>query len=194
MATIRYGGSQNSPIWSEISSPVSIIYRSAAVTISSLDLNELCSVLHESRIGQAPRTVLPKPRMFLPVILTVGHHWLPVIACKRAIVIPDIADTPIEIRERCPLFPSVGNPADGRQGAVFHSYVNAACAIGQARMLPALSWLAPATALHADANMPAPRTAKIVSARLHSRSQSRSLIRNLREAVHRYQKAIRFII
>jgi hypothetical protein len=49
-----------------------------------------------------------------------------VIARKRAIVIPDIADAPIEIRERCPLFPSVGNTADSRQSAVFHSYVGAA--------------------------------------------------------------------
>jgi hypothetical protein len=61
---------------------------------------------------------------------TVGRHWFPVIACKRAIVILDIAKTPIEIREGCPLFPSVGNSADGRQGAVFHSYLDAACAIG----------------------------------------------------------------
>jgi len=79
---------------------------------------------------RGPRTVLPKPRMFLPAILTVGRHWFPVIACKGAIVILDIAKTPIEIREGCPLFPSVGNSADGRQGAVFHSYLDAACAIG----------------------------------------------------------------
>jgi hypothetical protein len=73
---------------------------------------------------------LPKPRMFLPAILTVGRHWFPVIACKRAIVILDIAKTPIEIREGCPLFPSVGISADGRQGAVFHSYLDAVCAVG----------------------------------------------------------------
>jgi hypothetical protein len=53
-----------------------------------------------------------------------------VIALKRAIVIPDIADAPIEIRERCPLFPSVGNAADSRQSAVFHSYVGAASEVG----------------------------------------------------------------
>jgi hypothetical protein len=32
--------------------------------------------------------------------------------CKRAIVIPDIAETPIDIDEGCPLFPSVGHTAD----------------------------------------------------------------------------------
>jgi hypothetical protein len=53
-----------------------------------------------------------------------------VIARKRAIVIPDIADATIDIREGCPLFLSVGNTADGRQGAVFYSYVGTACAIG----------------------------------------------------------------
>jgi hypothetical protein len=42
-------------------------------------------------------------------------------ACKRPIVIPDIADAPIDIREGCRLFPSVGNTADSRQGAVLHS-------------------------------------------------------------------------
>jgi hypothetical protein len=52
-----------------------------------------------------------------------------VTACKRAIVIPDIADAPIDIREGCPLFPSVGNTADSRQGAVLHSCVGAATAI-----------------------------------------------------------------
>src|SRR6266446_214150 len=40
----------------------------------------------------------------LPAILTVRRHWLPVITRKRAIVIPDIADAPIDIREGCPLF------------------------------------------------------------------------------------------
>jgi hypothetical protein len=50
-------------------------------------------------------------------------------------------------------------------------------------MLPALSWLAPATAPQADANMPAPRTAKIVSARLQSRSQSRALSETSRNRV-----------
>jgi hypothetical protein len=71
--------------------------------------------------------------MFLPAILTVRRHRLPVTACKRAIVIPDIANASIDIGERCPLFPSVGNTADGRQRAVFHSYVGAACTIGSLR-------------------------------------------------------------
>jgi hypothetical protein len=71
--------------------------------------------------------------MFLPAILAVGRHRLSVIACKRAIVVPDIADAPIDIREGCPLFPSVGNTADSRQGAVFHAFVGAACAIGSLR-------------------------------------------------------------
>jgi hypothetical protein len=31
-----------------------------------------------------------------------------VTTSKRAIVIPDIADAPIDIREGCPLFPSFG--------------------------------------------------------------------------------------
>jgi hypothetical protein len=44
-------------------------------------------------------------------------------------VIPDIADAPIDIRQGCPLFPSVGNTADSRQGAVFDSYIGAATAI-----------------------------------------------------------------
>jgi hypothetical protein len=66
----------------------------------------------------------------LPAILTVRRHWLPVTTRKRAIVIPDITDAPIDIREGCPLFPSIGNTADGRQGAVFHSHIGAACAIG----------------------------------------------------------------
>jgi hypothetical protein len=66
----------------------------------------------------------------LPAIVTVRRHWLSVTASKRAIVIPDIADAPIDIREGCFLFPPVGNTADGRQGAVFHSCVGAALAIG----------------------------------------------------------------
>ena len=78
--------------------------------------------------------ILPKPRSaLLPAILTVRRNRLPVTACKRAIVIPDISDAPINIGEGCPLFPSVGNKADGRQSAVFHSYVGAACAIGSLR-------------------------------------------------------------
>jgi len=71
--------------------------------------------------------------MFLPAILTVRRHRLAVIAFKRAIVVPDIADAPINVGEGGPLFPSVGNTADGCQGAVFHSYVGAACAIGSLR-------------------------------------------------------------
>jgi hypothetical protein len=69
--------------------------------------------------------------MFLPAILTVRRHRLAVIACQRAIVVPDIADAPINVGEA--LFPSVGNTANGRQCAVFHSYVGAACAIGSLR-------------------------------------------------------------
>jgi hypothetical protein len=52
------------------------------------------------------------------------------IAPKRAIVIADIADASIYIREGCPLFPSVGNTANSGQGAVYHSYVGAAAAVG----------------------------------------------------------------
>ena len=64
---------------------------------------------------------LPKPRIaLLPAILTVRRHRLPVTTCQRAIVIPDIADAPIDIGEGCPLFPPVRNMADGCQGAVFH--------------------------------------------------------------------------
>jgi hypothetical protein len=51
-------------------------------------------------------------------------------ARERAIVIRDVADAPIDIREGCPLFPSVGNTADSRQGAVLHSCVGAGFAIG----------------------------------------------------------------
>jgi len=47
-------------------------------------------------------------------------------------------------------------------------------------MLPALSWLAPATVPHADANILAPRTAKIVSTRLNSRSPNQSFIETSR--------------
>src|ERR1700730_8276090 len=47
-------------------------------------------------------------------------------------------------------------------------------------ILPALSWLAPATVPHADANIPAPRTAKIVNTRLNSRSPSRTFIETSR--------------
>jgi hypothetical protein len=78
--------------------------------------------------------ILPKPRIaLLPAILTVRRHRLPVTTCKRAIVIPDIADAPINIGEGCPLFPSIGNTADGCQSAVFHSYIGAASAIGSLR-------------------------------------------------------------
>jgi hypothetical protein len=78
--------------------------------------------------------ILPKPRIaLLPAILTVRRHRLPVTTCKRAIVIPDIADAPIDIGEGCPLFPAVGNTADGCQGAVCYLYVGAACTIGSLR-------------------------------------------------------------
>ena len=53
----------------------------------------------------------------LPAILSVRRHWPPMTACKRAIVCR-IADAPIDIREGCPLFPSVGKTA---HSAVFHS-------------------------------------------------------------------------
>jgi hypothetical protein len=38
-----------------------------------------------------------------------GRHRLPV----TTIIIPDIADAPIDVGEGCPLFPSVGNTPDG---------------------------------------------------------------------------------
>ena len=41
-------------------------------------------------------------------------------------------------------------------------------------MLPAPSWLAPATVPQADPNVPAPRTAKRARARLNPRNRSRS--------------------
>jgi hypothetical protein len=44
-------------------------------------------------------------------------------------------------------------------------------------MLPAPSWLAPATEPQADTNIPAPRTVKIARARLNPRNRSRSVIR-----------------
>jgi hypothetical protein len=84
--------------------------------------------------GRDAAPILPKPRNpLLPAILTVRRHRLPVTTCKRAIVIPDIADAPIDIGEGCRLFPSVGNTADGCQGAVFHSYFGAASTIGSLR-------------------------------------------------------------
>ena len=88
---------------------------------------------HWPRAGDtAP--ILPKTRIaLLPTILMVRRHRLPVTACKRAIVIRNIADAPIDIGEGCPLFASVGNTADGCQHTVFHSYVGAACTIGSLR-------------------------------------------------------------
>src|ERR1700730_3074650 len=88
------------------------------------------SMRQEGQRTPISRVKLPRPPSLLPAILTVRRHWLPVTTRKRAIVIPDIADAPIDIREGCPLFPSIGNTADGHQGAVFHSHVGAACAIG----------------------------------------------------------------
>jgi hypothetical protein len=91
----------------------------------------------QTRIAQAPAAptpILPQPRTALsPAILMVRRHRLSVTTFKRAIVIPDIADASIDIGEGCPLFPSVGNTADGCEGPVFHSYVGAACAIGALR-------------------------------------------------------------
>ena len=46
----------------------------------------------------------------------------------------------------------------------------------QARMLPAPSWPTPATVPQADANMPAPRMAKIIKAKLKPRNRCRSVI------------------
>jgi hypothetical protein len=90
--------------------------------------------LPQTRIGQAPpvpRPILPQSRTALsPAILMVRRHRLSVTTFKHAVVIPYIADAPIDIGEGCP---SVGNTADGDQGAVFHSYVGAACAIGALR-------------------------------------------------------------
>ena len=91
----------------------------------------------QTRIAQAPAAptpILPQPRTPpSPAILMVRRHWLSVTTFKRAVVIPDIADESIDIGEGCPLFPSVGKTADGYQGAVFHSYLGAACAIGSLR-------------------------------------------------------------
>ena len=107
----------------------------------------------------------------------VRRRRLPVAAGKRAILIPDIADAPIDIGEGGPLFPAVGNAADGGQGAVFHSHVGAACAIGSLRRRLGMSGLQAHGAgdqerckrnerdLQADSNMPALRTSKMVRAR-----------------------------
>ena len=91
---------------------------------------------HGNRLCQertSPWIRLRVKNALLPAILTVRRHRLPVTTCKRAIVVRDIAYTPIDISEGCTLFPTAGNTADGRQGAVFHSYVGAACTIGSLR-------------------------------------------------------------
>jgi hypothetical protein len=56
---------------------------------------------------------------------TVRRHWLPVTAHASAIVVPYIADAPIDIREGCP-FPPIGKTADS---AIFHTCVGAARAV-----------------------------------------------------------------
>jgi hypothetical protein len=93
--------------------------------------------LPQTSIGQAPAAptpILPQSRTALsPAILMVRRHRLSVTTFKHAVVILYITDAPIDIAEGCALFPSVGNTADGYQGAVVHSYVGAACAIGALR-------------------------------------------------------------
>ena len=139
--------------------------------------------------------------MFLPAILTVRRHRLPVATCKRAIVIPDIAHAPIDIGEGCRLFPSTGNTADGCQGAVFHSYVGAACAIGSRRHRLGMGGLQEHGAgeqerrkrserdLQADSNAPALRTAKMVRPRKGwaQSSQSESNCHQDLQSVHQNQ-------
>jgi hypothetical protein len=107
----------------------------------------------------------------------VRRHRQSVITCKRAVVIPDIADAPIDIAEGCALFSSVGNPADGCEGPVFQSYVGAACAIGALRHRLGMGGFREHGAggqernkrtrkdLQADTDVPTPRTTKIVGAR-----------------------------
>jgi hypothetical protein len=154
-------------------------------------------------VGQAPtaRAHFAEPKMFLPAILTVRRHRLPVATCKRAIVIPDIAHASIDIGEGGPLFPAVGNAADGGQGAVFHSYVGAACAIGSLRHRLGMGGLQEHRAgdqergkrtvrdLQADSNMPALRTAKMVRAKKGwaRSSQSESNSHQDLQSVHRNQ-------
>ena len=89
-------------------------------------LKHRCGSAAVRACGRSDELWTPCQDALLPAILTVRRHWLPVTACKRAIVIPDIADAPIDIREGCPLFPSVGKTA---HSAVFHSCVGAATAI-----------------------------------------------------------------
>jgi hypothetical protein len=103
--------SWNFPLYSRDTPQIPLIGRTATDYASS------------ERLRCRPKNAL------LPAIVTVRRHWLSVTTSKRAIVIPDIADAPIDIREGCPLFPSVGNTADSRPGAVFHPYVGAATPI-----------------------------------------------------------------
>jgi hypothetical protein len=137
--------------------------------------------LPQTRIGQAPAAptpILPQSRTALsPAMLMVRRHRLPVTTRKRAVVIPYITDAPIDIAEGCPLFPSVGNTADGYQGAVFHSYVGAACAIGSLRHRLGMGGLRDHRSgdqerkkrtqkdLQADTDVPAPRATEILGAR-----------------------------
>lgn len=128
------------------------------------------------KISRSP--AYPEENALLSAILTVRRHRLPVATCKRAIVIPDIAHAPIDIGEGCRLFPSIGNTADGCQGAVFYSYVGAAArAIGARRHRLGMGELQEHGAgeqerckrnerdLKADSNVPALRTAKMVRPR-----------------------------
>src|SRR5467141_1854791 len=89
-------------------------------------LKHRCGSAAVRACGRSDELWTPCQDALLPAILAVRRHWLPVTACKRAVVIPYIADAPIDIREGCPLFPSVGKTADS---AVFHSCVGAATAI-----------------------------------------------------------------
>src|SRR5580704_2680367 len=88
-------------------------------------LKHWCGSAAVRACGRSEELWTPCQDALLPAILSVRRHWLPMTACKRAIVCR-IADAPIDIREGCPLFPSVSETADS---AVFHSCVGAATAI-----------------------------------------------------------------
>src|ERR1700738_2535519 len=88
-------------------------------------LKHWCGSAAVRACGRSEELWTPCQDALLPAILSVRRHWPPMTACKRAIVCR-IPDAPIDIREGCPLFPSVGETADS---AVFHSCVGAATAI-----------------------------------------------------------------
>jgi len=134
--------------------------------------------LRIARAPVAPTPILPQPRTALsPAILMVRRHRLSVTTFKHAVVILYITDAPIDIAEGCALFPSVGNTADGYQGAVFHSYFGAACTIGALRHRLGIGGLPDHRArdlernkptqkdLQADTDVPPPRATEIVEAR-----------------------------